>query len=230
MTKANMGNYYCGAARALEVVGEKWSLLIVRDLLRGPLRFSDILRSLDGITPKLLTQRLRDLEAACVIERDEEPGRRDVWYRLSSSGQALRPVIQELLIWGVEYGRKPEPEETINPLRVATGTIAVLNRQRRFPIGPTVWALDTGGRAPQVIRFDGQRWAMPLAEDRADPDLVIRSAADIWISLLRLHDQANCPDLSQIELEGDLDRIAEFSRLLGHQSDRETELPLAVSA
>src|SRR5215210_4392809 len=126
MTKSKMGNYYCGAARALEVIGEKWSLLLVRDLLR----------SLDGITPKLLTLRLRDLEAAGVVERDEQPGRRDVWYRLSPSGMALRPVVQELLIWGVEYGRKPEPSETINPLRVATGTIALLNRRRKFPIGP----------------------------------------------------------------------------------------------
>ena len=62
---------YCAAVQALAVVGEKWSLLVVRDLLIGPKRFTDLLGTLTGITPKLLTTRLRELEANGVIDRDQ---------------------------------------------------------------------------------------------------------------------------------------------------------------
>src|SRR5215218_1468544 len=115
MARTKTYGHYCAAARALQVVGEKWSLLVVRDLLLGPLRFSDLLRSLGGITPKLLTLRLRELETAGVVERDEEPGRREVWYRLSPAGQALRPVVQELLVWGLDYAPPPAPGERVDP-------------------------------------------------------------------------------------------------------------------
>src|SRR6476646_4691253 len=94
--------HFCPAARALEVVGEKWSLLIVRDLLAGPRRFSELRRSLAAITARWLSLRLRELEAAGIVER-EASGQREVWYRLTSKGQALAPVIEELMVWGIEH-------------------------------------------------------------------------------------------------------------------------------
>src|SRR5581483_10166021 len=105
MAKTREYQHYCPVARSLEVIGEKWSLLIVRDLLRGPQRFTDLLRYLGGITPKWLTQRLRDLEAAGIVERDHAEGRREVWYRLTAAGEELRPVIESLAIWGIEHAR-----------------------------------------------------------------------------------------------------------------------------
>src|SRR5947208_1092317 len=103
MTRSKEYRHYCPVARSLEVIGEKWSLLIVRDLLREPRRFTDLLHFLGGITPKWLTLRLRDLEAAGIVERDSEPGRREVWYRLTPRGRDLAPVIQELAIWGIDH-------------------------------------------------------------------------------------------------------------------------------
>src|SRR3712207_3582759 len=105
---------FCSVAQALELVGDRWSLLIVLDLLFGPQRFSDLQRSLGTITPKWLTARLRELEAAGVVERDEAPGRRDVWYRLTPRGEALRPVIEGLSAWGVDHAlRPPAPGEQV---------------------------------------------------------------------------------------------------------------------
>ena len=83
MGRTKTYEHFCAMARTLEVVGEKWTLLVVRDLMRGPQRFSDLLHYVGGITPKWLTARLRDLEAEGIIERDSEPGRREVWYRLT---------------------------------------------------------------------------------------------------------------------------------------------------
>ena len=87
MARTRTYNHFCPVARSLEVIGEKWSLLIVRDLLRGPQRFTDLLRGLNNITPKWLTLRLRELESAGIVERDQEPGRKEVRYRLTEKGQ-----------------------------------------------------------------------------------------------------------------------------------------------
>src|SRR5262245_22945976 len=127
MARTKTYGHYCAAARALEVVGDKWALLVVRDLLIGPARFSDLLRSLGGITPKLLTARLRDLEAAGVVERDEEAGRREVWYQLSPAGRELRPVIEALLVWGIDHGTPPAPGEQVDPQRAARSAATLLN-------------------------------------------------------------------------------------------------------
>ncbi len=85
----------CGVARALDVVGPRWAMLVVRELLLGPKRFRDLLRGLDGMSPNVLTQRLKDLEAAGVVDR-ERPG----VYGLTEEGAALEPVLIALGRWG----------------------------------------------------------------------------------------------------------------------------------
>ena len=75
-------DHFCLVARALERVGDRWSLLVIRDLLTGPKRFTDLMDRLAGITPKTLSQRLRELADASVVVADREPGRREVWYQL----------------------------------------------------------------------------------------------------------------------------------------------------
>ena len=88
MARTKDYKHFCAAARSLEVIGEKWTLLIVRDLLRGPQRFSDLLRYLGPITPKWLSARLREMKEAGIVERDAQEGRREVWYGLTEVGRA----------------------------------------------------------------------------------------------------------------------------------------------
>lgn len=86
---------------ALEMIGHKWTLLIVRDLLSGPRRFSELERSLRRANPKMITARLRELEAAGLVSRTtyaEVPPR--VEYALTERGRALGPVIDALRAWG----------------------------------------------------------------------------------------------------------------------------------
>ena len=88
-------------ARSLEVVGYKWSLLIVRELLVGPRRFTQIARALPRANAKMITARLRELEAAGLVTREtfaEVPPR--VEYSLTTRGRALRPVVDALASWG----------------------------------------------------------------------------------------------------------------------------------
>jgi DNA-binding HxlR family transcriptional regulator len=87
---------YCGIARALDVVGERWTLLIVRNLLLGPQRYSDLLRSLPGITTNLLAKRLREMEGLELIARTDDGSA----YRLRPRGAALEPAIHALGKWG----------------------------------------------------------------------------------------------------------------------------------
>ncbi len=100
----------CTLARTLDVVGERWTLLLVRELMLGPKRFTDLLDGLPGIGRHLLTRRLRDLEEAGLLRRSElpPPGGRRV-YELTDDGWALGPAMAELGRWGAE--RLPKPPQ-----------------------------------------------------------------------------------------------------------------------
>jgi len=94
----------CPVARTLDIIGERWSFLILRDLvLHGPRKFGDFQTSLGAISPNTLSARLKTLEDGGVIERrlyDEHPPRAE--YLLTQKGHALRPVLRELRRWGEE--------------------------------------------------------------------------------------------------------------------------------
>ena len=91
----------CGVARALDIVGERWALMVVRELLLGPKRFTDIRASLPGLSPDVLAQRLKDLEAAGVVrKRTLPPPAASKVYELTPQGEALEPVLIALGRWG----------------------------------------------------------------------------------------------------------------------------------
>lgn len=105
-------NEYCGVAKALDVVGERWTLLIVRNLLLGSLRYSELLRGLPGITTNLLAKRLREMEEHGLVERIRPvPGEGGHAYRLTALGQGLEAVVQALGAWGWHWMTGPGPEE-----------------------------------------------------------------------------------------------------------------------
>ena len=105
---------YCGFSRALEVVGERWALLVVRDLLVGPKRFTDLLQGLPGIPSNVLTARLKELENAGIARRRVLPRpARAVVYELTEYGLELEGVVVELGRWGAKNLGDPRPDETI---------------------------------------------------------------------------------------------------------------------
>ena len=95
-------------ATAMEVIGSKWTALILRDLCGGPKRFGELERSLAGISPRTLSQRLDDLEQCSIITRhafQEVPPRTE--YALTQKGRDLVPVLQQMAAWGTKYYDKP---------------------------------------------------------------------------------------------------------------------------
>jgi DNA-binding HxlR family transcriptional regulator len=108
----------CGVARGLDVIGERWAMLVVRDLLLGPKRFNDLLAGLPGVSPNVLSQRLRELtEGGVVRRRDLGPPTRVRLYELTEWGRALEPLLLQLGRWG---------SQAPPPLEGALGTDSLL--------------------------------------------------------------------------------------------------------
>ena len=105
----------CGIARALDVVGERWALLIVRELVLGPKRFTD-LRAALGASPNVLTQRLAELESAQVVQRRSAGG---ALYELTDWGRELHPILLQLGRWGSRAQHRPAGELGVDALLLA---------------------------------------------------------------------------------------------------------------
>lgn len=99
----------CPVATTVQLIGSKWKLLILRNLLVRPWRFNELKKSLDGISQKVLTDALRAMEADGIVERTvypEVPAR--VEYSLTELGETLRPVLKSMESWGLDYKRRME--------------------------------------------------------------------------------------------------------------------------
>ena len=96
---------FCPVAKATELIGERWTLLIIRELVLGTRRFNDFQRALSRISPSLLSKRLRELEAAGIIVRKTQQGRRGHEYYLTPAGKQLSPIIEHLAVWGMRWAR-----------------------------------------------------------------------------------------------------------------------------
>jgi DNA-binding HxlR family transcriptional regulator len=114
----------CGIARALDVVGDRWALLVVRELIFGPKRFLQLRSGLHGVSPNVLSQRLRDLEDAGLVRRDVlEPPASVAVYELTARGRALEPVLLELGRWGSQEPVTTDRELSVSALLVALKTV-----------------------------------------------------------------------------------------------------------
>jgi len=117
---------YCPLAHALDLVGERWALLVVRELMRGPKRYTDLAERLPGIGTNILAARLRTLEAAGVVaKRRLPPPAASQVYELTEYGQSLRAVMRELALWGARSLGPPTAEAELFPgwLHGALGTM-----------------------------------------------------------------------------------------------------------
>ena len=121
---------YCGLAAALDLLGERWTVLIIRDLLMGPKRFTDLLDRLPGIGTGLLSQRLRELEDAGVIEKTTlPPPAASTVYQLTPDGDALRPALLQLARWGMRRLDDPQPGQRLDVESLTLGLSARLDRK-----------------------------------------------------------------------------------------------------
>ncbi|MBO2455413.1 transcriptional regulator [Actinomadura barringtoniae] len=176
-------NQFCSMARALDLVGDRWTLLIVRELLtQGACRFSDLRRGLPGIASNLLADRLREMEAAGLITRDEQPPPiAATLIGLTERGQSLIGVVRELTAWGAPLMVEPPDDDEFRvhwfslPLRYlcsdgAPGEAGVVVR-----LGDPRDGFD-------VVVADGRVDVHPCSPDRR-PDASVTAPPEVFVQL-----------------------------------------------
>ncbi|MCW2747290.1 MAG: transcriptional regulator [Nocardioidaceae bacterium] len=153
---------YCGVTRALELIGERWALLIVRDLLVGPRRYGDLAAGLPRIPSNILSARLKELQAAGILHR--VPHSRVIVYELTPYGRELEPVVLALGAWGFKAMGDPRAEQVITPdsmtmaLRTAFRPLVAAGlpaTSYAAHFGPAELLVHVDGSALDVTRGDG---------------------------------------------------------------------------
>lgn len=132
---------FCALARSLDVIGDRWTLLIVRELLAGANRYGEIQRGLPGVPSNLLADRLRRLERDGILTKDGH------LYRLTARGEGLRPAIRELIRWGEELMAEGRGGDAFIPRWLITALDALIETGR-----PTRVDIDVDGETIHVVR------------------------------------------------------------------------------
>jgi DNA-binding HxlR family transcriptional regulator len=198
----------CGVARSLDVIGERWALLIVRELLLGPKRFNDLLAGLAGASPNVISQRLRELIGSGVIrQRDLGPPARVRVYELTDWGRELEPVVLHLGQWGT---RAPLPEgarwglDSLLLALQATADPAVVTGRYELRIGPDVFTVDGTSGSVRMRRGTADRPDAALTTDAGTLHAVTLGSRSI----------AETVESGDLRLDGDSEGISGLTGLL----------------
>ncbi|HEY4455512.1 MAG TPA: helix-turn-helix domain-containing protein [Pseudonocardiaceae bacterium] len=208
-------DHFCLIARTLEQVGERWSLLVIRDLLSGPKRFTDLMKRLAGITPKTLTQRLRELLDAGLIAEDREPGRREVWYQLTDAGRELESITDALSWWGLRNAwRWPRPGEPLHIEHLLRAVAQAIDKTEGDH-EPARWHFGFPDE-DYLIECDGDRWLLTTTDSAVAADVTVTATVDTFVQLIFGPPGAPEPDLGIV---GRPEAVRRFRRLITALAD-----------
>jgi DNA-binding HxlR family transcriptional regulator len=165
---------YCPIAHALGLVGERWALLIIRELLQGPKRYTDLAASLPGIGTNILAARLKDLEGCGIVaKRRLDPPAASQVYELTPYGQGLKPAMRELALWGLRSIGAPTDHDELAPgwLYGALDTVFA-------PVAPAgTFEFRIGGEVAHLV--DGEAGPGPIEH----PDVVVEADVECFYYL-----------------------------------------------
>jgi DNA-binding HxlR family transcriptional regulator len=201
----------CAAAHALDLIGERWALLVVRELLLGPKRFTDLRAGLPGISPNVLAQRLRELEGAGIVRRRRlpRPAASRV-YELSDWGKELEPVIISLGRWGARSPFRPRDAglgvdslilsfRTMFDPRAAEG----LEASYELRLGEDSFRVEVANGRFEIARGDADR-----------PDAIVEADPGTLATLVyEGRDLAEALRSGSLEIEGDRSAVERFLSL-----------------
>jgi DNA-binding HxlR family transcriptional regulator len=179
---------YCPVAHALDLVGDRWALLVTRELMRGPLRYTDLVDHLPGIGTNILAARLRDLEThGIVTRRTLPPPAASRVYELTDYGRELRPALRELALWGARSLGPPTVKDELFPGWLANAMDVML-----APVAPSgSFEFRAGPEIASLVDGDVVAGAID------DPDVVVEGDPDGIYALF----VDRCPD--QVTIQGD---------------------------
>jgi DNA-binding HxlR family transcriptional regulator len=202
---------FCGLARALELVGERWALLVVRDLFCGPKRFTDLRRGLPRIPTNILSVRLRELEAAGVVRRRLLPRpAAGVVYELTEYGQELEEALLKLGLWGAKSLGEPQPEEVMT-----TDSLIMALRATFLPASARGLRAAYELRVGEIVihaRID--RGVLNVGEGPlSDADLVIEAGPAIRAMMAGELSPGDAVESGTVRLTGDPDLLTRFAEV-----------------
>lgn len=229
---------FCPVSKTAQIIGEKWTLLIIRELLRGASRFNQIQRAMPRISPTVLNKRLGELQEHGVIERSRIPEQRGYEYHLTECGQELAPLVLHMAEWGMRWARSTMKDEELD-VELLMGDICKRFDSARLP----------GRRA--VIRFkftDLNRyaeWWIKVKDDDVDLCMEdpgsevdvyfttdLRTLTEVWMGDLSLQ---NAQDGGQLQIVGSARILRNirswfplhlFAQVRPNESTQSTHLPL----
>jgi DNA-binding HxlR family transcriptional regulator len=198
----------------MELLDDRWTVLVIRDLLVGRRRFTDLERRLGGITAKTLQQRLVDLEANGLVSVDREPGRRDVWYELTAAGQALSGSLDELLAWGIRFLKRPPQRGELTHYEHMMTALRVMLAKTDPPPKSLTWTFlfDDLHTCGLVYSDDEDTWTFVDGEPAAS-DLTIECTTDDFAALLSSLPSGRDRAFGQLTLTGTQAHQKLFRRL-----------------
>jgi DNA-binding HxlR family transcriptional regulator/putative sterol carrier protein len=213
MSRRSYGQY-CAMARALDVLGERWTLLIVRELLTGPKRFKDLLDGLPGIGTNLLAGRLKELEGEGLLRRTTlPPPAGSAVYELTGRGRELEPVLMGLARWGLDLLGEPHPGEAFKPAWAVQAMKATFRSEAarwvretyEFRVGEDVFhvRVDDGVSEPEY----GPAW---------EPDLILSTDPDTFLALVSGRiETSDAIEAGRLDIEGDAEALARAGEIFG---------------
>ncbi|WP_290060690.1 winged helix-turn-helix transcriptional regulator [Amycolatopsis solani] len=212
-TSARTYGQFCGLARALEIVGERWSLLVVRDLMLGPKRFTDLQRTLPRIPVSILTSRLNELEESGVVRRrvlsQLDAG---VVYELTEYGTELDHIVLDLGLWGSRSLTYPKPDEVFTLDTAIISLYTTFQEEAASGVHVNYELHHPGDMVVHAMVDDGALKASAGALPAAD--LVIEPQGPALLDLL--NGNLSAPDAiasGKVRVEGDPAHLDLFTRL-----------------
>ena len=210
---------FCPLAMAAEVLCTRWTMLVLRELVAGSTRFYDLRRGVPRMSPTLLSQRLKDLEAAGIVERNEVKSEKGVFeYHLTEAGKELSPVVEAMGFWGQRWIETKQSlknldpsllmwdmRRNLNPSPLPNGRTVIQFLYRELPASKRSWWL--------VVEKDGEVdlcWSDPGFEVDLYVSTDLRTMTAIWMGLTTV-----AKEREKIEMTGDQDIANKTQTWLG---------------
>jgi DNA-binding HxlR family transcriptional regulator len=208
---------YCAIAKSLDVIGDRWTLLIVRELaLRGRCRYTDLRGGLPGIASNLLAQRLRELERAGVVAREDAPPPvATTLFYLTPRGEQLRPLLDDLLRWGAPLMAEQDPDDAVRSHWLA-GALELMLIDRQPEASAVTLELATGDQPIVIEARDGVIHTHP--GPAVSPDATLAGPPNRLLGLLLGELELTDARAGGVSYHGDrsvLDRIGTRADLTG---------------
>ncbi|HSM54925.1 MAG TPA: winged helix-turn-helix transcriptional regulator [Candidatus Sulfomarinibacteraceae bacterium] len=208
-------NQLCGLAYALDIVGERWTLLIIRELFPGPRRFTDLMDGLPGISTNLLTGRLKNLEEQGIIcRRVLPPPAASTVYELTPLGRGLEDALVELGKWGSQFVPFSPTDDAVLHLGSYALTLKTFFEAEQAQDIDETYEVHVGG---EILQVHVQAGEIEVRQGQAqDPDLVLHADIMTYLGLLQGHiepQEALAQNL--IRIEGEPQTLQRFLDLCG---------------